>query len=71
MESLDTKTPASYSQTGMLVFEEYCYALKCDDGTEYWLEMDRIPCHLVDRKVSVAGKLYDGKLLSVELIGPA
>lgn len=59
------------SQTGILDFEDYCYILKCDDGTSYWLEMDRIPMHLVERPVRVDGMLFPRNLISVEAIGPA
>lgn len=49
----------------------HCFALQCADGTEFWLEMDQIPNHLIDQAVQVEGKLYRPNLVSVERIGPA
>lgn len=57
-------------ETGLLIFKDYCYALRRDDGVELWLEMDRIPSHLTEHYVRVEGKLYGSDLVSVERIGP-
>ncbi len=55
----------------MLVSKDYCYALRCNDGKEFWLEMDSIPNHLIDQPVQIEGRLYRPNLVSVERIGPA
>lgn len=58
-------------ETGLLIFKDYCYALRRSDGSELWLEMDRIPCHLTDRPVRIEGRLFGRNLMSVDRIGPA
>lgn len=62
---------AECHETGLLIFKDYCYALRRDDGVELWLEMDRIPSHLTERPVKVDGRLFGSNLVSVERIGPA
>ncbi|MFO1260425.1 MAG: DUF5818 domain-containing protein [Sphingomonadaceae bacterium] len=62
---------AECHETGLLIFKDYCYALRRDDGVELWLEMDQIPSHLTERPVTVDGKLFGSNLVSVERIGPA
>lgn len=61
----------SCRERGSLVMKGGCYALRCDDGAEFWLEMDRIPLHLLDRMVTVEGSRYQRNLISVDVIGPA
>jgi len=56
---------------GRLVAKNSCFALRCDDGDEYWLEMDRIPHHLIDQHVRIDGVMYGKSLISVAGIGPA
>lgn len=58
-------------ETGTLMVRDHCFALRCADGSEFWLEMDQIPNHLIDQAVQVEGKLYRPNLVSVERIGPA
>jgi len=58
-------------ELGSLVAKSGCYALRCDDGAEFWLEMDRIPLHLLDHRVRVEGARYAPNLISVDAIGPA
>lgn len=43
---------AECHETGLLIFKDYCYALRRDDGVELWLEMDQIPSHLTERPVT-------------------
>jgi len=71
MSELLTKEKAGCCETGLLIFKDYCYALRMDDGVELWLEMDRIPCHLTDRPVRIEGRLFGRNLVSVDRIGPA
>ncbi len=71
MNDVDSKHHAACRETGLLIFKDYCYALRRNDGKEFWLEMDRIPCHLTDSPVRVEGQLYGSDLVSVERIGPA
>lgn len=58
-------------QTGRLVAKSNCFALQCEDGREYWLEMDRIPHHLIDHRVKIDGVMFGKTLIAVEGIGPA
>ena len=58
-------------QTGWLIVKNSCFALRCEDGDEYWLEMDRIPHHLIDERVHIDGTLFGSSLISVDGIGPA
>ncbi|RYE58004.1 MAG: hypothetical protein EOP18_01845 [Rhizobiaceae bacterium] len=55
---------------GRLIAKSNCFALRCEDGGEFWLEMDRIPHHLIDQNVSIDGVLYGKSLIAVEGIGP-
>lgn len=55
---------------GTLIFKDHCYALRGDDGAVMWLELDRVPTHLVDHAVRVEGGLYSSKLICVDRIGP-
>jgi hypothetical protein len=71
MQNANKKEPGACRETGVLIFKDYCYALRRDDGKELWLEMDRIPCHLTDTPVEVEGRLFGADLVSVERIGPA
>jgi hypothetical protein len=58
-------------QTGRFIAKNSCFALRCDDGGEYWLEMDRIPHHLIDQRVNIDGVMFGKSLIFVEGIGPA
>lgn len=58
-------------ETGRLIAKSHCFALECEDGGEYWLEMDAIPHHLLDQKVRIEGEMYGSSLISVQGIGPA
>ena len=71
MRDSGSKQGAACRETGLLIFKDYCYALRRKDGVELWLEMDRIPCNLTDQPVRVEGKLFGRDLVSVERIGPA
>ena len=64
------KTSARCRQSGELIYKQWCYALRMHDGSEIWLEMDRIPLHLVEQQVLVEGVVYGGEVISVERIGP-
>lgn len=68
----DTKAgQARCRQTGRLIAKSNCFALRCEDGGEFWLEMDRIPHHLIDQRVDIDGILFGKSLIAVEGIGPA
>ncbi|MET0374664.1 MAG: DUF5818 domain-containing protein [Rhizorhabdus sp.] len=58
-------------QTGRLIAKNSCFALRCEDGGEYWLEMDCIPQHLVGRRVQIDGVMFGKTLIAVQGIGPA
>ncbi len=62
---------SSCRQTGRLIAKNSCFALSCEDGGEFWLEMDRIPHHLIDLRVNIVGTLFGKSLIAVEGIGPA
>ncbi|MFS0735512.1 DUF5818 domain-containing protein [Sphingomonas sp. 1P06PA] len=70
MQDLQTRPSARCHERGRLVMKGECYALRRDDGVEFWLEMDRIPQHLIDRPVIVEGTRFATTLISVALIGP-
>ena len=57
--------------TGWLIVKNSCFALRCEDGDEFWLEMDRIPHHLIDQLVNIDGVMFGTSLIAVEGIGPA
>lgn len=71
MTNSESEAHPACCETGLLLFKDYCYALRRDDGVEVWLEMDRIPSHLTERPVRVDGRRYGPDLISVERIGPA
>lgn len=58
-------------QTGQLISKSSCFALRCEDGDEYWLELENIPQHLVDQQVTVDGTMFGSSLIAVQGIGPA
>lgn len=58
-------------QTGRLIAKSNCFALRCEDGGEFWLEMDCIPQHLVDQRVNIEGVMFGKTLIAVRGIGPA
>ncbi len=55
---------------GRFVDKESCFALRDDSGGEIWLEMERIPLHLLDEEVEITGRHYGESLVWVEAIGP-
>jgi len=59
------------TQIGRLISKSNCFALQCEDGDEFWLEMDAIPQHLLDQRVHIDGVIYGGSLIAVWGIGPA
>lgn len=61
----------SCRRSGRLISKYGCFALRCEDGGEYWLEMDRIPHHLIDQRVNIDGVMFGKSLIAVEGIGPA
>jgi Protein of unknown function (DUF5818) len=65
------REPFLCSETGLLFAKQACLALRRQDGSELWLEMDRIPSHLIDQFVRIEGRFYHPDLVSVDLIGPA
>ena len=72
-ERLAGAAPASdrrCTESGRLICKDSCYALRIGDGTDIWLEMDRIPLHLVEQRVTIEGQRYGGQLIQVEMIAP-
>ncbi|GAA0315882.1 hypothetical protein GCM10009087_27970 [Sphingomonas oligophenolica] len=63
-------SPTPCHEIGTLVGKGECYALRCADGAETWLELDRIPMHLIDQRVRITGLRYSLDFISVEGIGP-
>lgn len=55
---------------GRFVGKEGCFALREKGGTEVWLEMERIPLHLLDEDVEITGRRYGASLILVETFGP-
>lgn len=62
---------SSCRRSGRLISKTGCFALRCEDGGEYWLEMDRIPHHLIDERVNIDGIMFGKSLIAVQGIGPA
>lgn len=67
----DNKDRCRFRQTGRLIAKSNCFALRCEDGDEYWLEMDQIPQHLLDERVRIEGEMFGTSLIAVRGIGPA
>ena len=63
-------SPSPCNEVGTLVGKGECYALRCADGIEMWLELDRIPMNLIDQRVRITGLRYSLDFISVEGIGP-
>ena len=61
----------SCHQTGRLISKNSCFALRCEDGGEFRLEMDSIPHHLIDQRVNIDGVMFGKSLIAVDGIGPA
>ena len=57
-------------ESGRLICKDNCYALRTGDGRDIWLEMDRIPLHLIETPVRVEGQRYGRQLIQVEVIAP-
>ena len=70
MHDTVTREPFLCTETGLLFAKQACLALRRQDGSELWLEMDRIPSHLIDQPVRVEGRFYHPNLVSVDLNGP-
>lgn len=64
------RTISQCRETGRLILQDSCYALHCANGRRMWLEMDRIPLHLVEQEVSVEGERYGRNLIAVHTITP-
>ncbi|MEO8724173.1 MAG: DUF5818 domain-containing protein [Sphingobium sp.] len=71
MQQSTLDDPPTCQETGLFVMKDYCYTLLRQDGTQFWLELDRIPMDLVDRPVRIRGSLYDKNLICVDMIAPA
>lgn len=67
----DGDTAAQCCERGEFVTKAGCYALRRPDGAEFWLELDRIPMHLIDQPVQVEGTRFPPDLIAVTAIGPA
>ena len=61
---------ACRQHAGELIHKGSCYALRRHDGSEIWLEMDRIPHHLIEQQVMIEGVVYGNEVISVEMIKP-
>jgi hypothetical protein len=61
--------PDRCSESGRLICKDSCYALRTGDG-DIWLEMDRIPLHLIEQTVKIEGQRYGRQLIQVEMIAP-
>ncbi len=68
---IDDRKHRPCHETGRLISKSNCFALACEDGGEYWLEMDLIPQHLLDQRVHIDGVMIGSSLITVNGIGPA
>lgn len=57
-------------ERGKLIFKDACYALQKSNGSDIWLEMDRIPMNLFEQQVLVEGQRFGPNLIWVSAIGP-
>jgi hypothetical protein len=57
-------------KVGSFIEKGGCFALRCDDGEELWLEIDPIPLHMLDERVEITGQPFGATLIWVENIGP-
>lgn len=55
---------------GLLISKNGCYALRDSGGFDIWLEMDRIPLHLIEQQVEVEGLRYAENFISVKIVAP-
>lgn len=55
---------------GLLINKSGCFALRQSDGIDIWLEMDRIPMHLIEQQVRIHGVRFQPDFISVEAVGP-
>lgn len=62
--------PTPCNERGHLIEKAGCYALRREDGSETWLELDVIPHHLVDSLVQLSGRRFAAELIEVYAIGP-
>ena len=69
-EQADLNNAGKHRETGVLLFKDHCYALRCSDGAEYWLEMGSSPCHLIESHVAVEGDFHPPNIMFVESIQP-
>ena len=56
------------SESGRLICKDYGYALRRNDGPDIWLEMERIPLDLLERRVTVGGQRFAENFICVDLI---
>jgi|KBSSwiStaDraftv2_1062776.scaffolds.fasta_scaffold01999_13 hypothetical protein len=70
MHIANFERPLPCNEVGTLIFKDHCYALRRADGAEMWLEMDRVPTHLIDQAVQIEGATYSQNLICVDRIGP-
>lgn len=66
-----TASTVRVAAVGQFIMRDSCYVLRRTEGEDLWLELDRIPQHLIDRPVRVEGTRYPGRLMVVDRIGPA
>lgn len=71
IEQKSAKHAEMHREAGTLVFKDHCYALRRSDGTEYWLELNNSPCHLIDEHVTIEGEFFPPNIVSVQAIRPA
>lgn len=55
---------------GQLINKSGCFALRQSNGDDIWLEMDRIPMHLIEQQVQIKGWRFQANFISVESVGP-
>jgi hypothetical protein len=70
MSDTTAHRPSPCHETGILLFKDHCYALRLEDGAEFWLELDLAPAHLIDLPVIVEGAIYPQHVICVDRIGP-
>jgi len=57
-------------ETGTLIREGAAFLLRRDVGGHFWLELQRVPVNVVEKRVRVIGTIIADGLVTVDGIGP-
>ncbi len=66
-----TQTGAFIQETGTLIRDGGGFALRCDRGRHFRLELHRVPVDHVEKRVRVTGRLMSEGMIDVDGVAPA